>query len=199
MKKSGLLILFLLSVMYIYSQCVEGNCQNGYGVYNFGSAEYAGNWKNYQMHGQGTYKTNNGIEYEGEFKNNSRTGYGVLTTPSGYKWKGEWRDDKRNGQGKAFRNGQLQRQGIWKNNEYTGTGCIEGDCQNGSGTFVYPTYERYIGEWKDGIRHGQGIFYDKDGKVYNGEWQNDLKHGKGKLVCGESVQIGTWKNGSFHR
>ena len=30
---------------------------------------------------------------------------------------------------------------------------------------------KYVGEWKDGRRHGQGIFYWDDGRVWKGEFE----------------------------
>ena len=37
------------------------------------------------------------------------------------------------------------------------TGCIEGDCKSGTGTFIYDDgYQQYVGSWKNNKRHGQG-------------------------------------------
>ena len=38
------------------------------------------------------------------------------------------------------------------------TQCIEGDCKNGTGTYTWASGDKYVGEWKDGKRHGQGNF-----------------------------------------
>ena len=35
--------------------------------------------------------------------------------------------------------------------------CISGDCENGTGIYLYANGDKYAGEWKDGKRHGQGI------------------------------------------
>jgi hypothetical protein len=32
--------------------------------------------------------------------------------------------------------------------------CIEGDCENGHGTLTLSSGTQYVGEWKDGERHG---------------------------------------------
>ena len=36
--------------------------------------------------------------------------------------------------------------------------CIEGDCINGYGIFVTSTGQKFIGNFKDGLRHGDGVF-----------------------------------------
>ncbi len=37
--------------------------------------------------------------------------------------------------------------------------CIEGDCVNGYGTMVTTTGQKFIGNFKDGLRHGKWGFY----------------------------------------
>ena len=59
--------------------------------------------------------------------------------------------------------------------------CISGTCFNGQGTYVYD-HGRYIGEWKNGARHGNGTFTFLSGRKYEGEWQYDKEHGKGVLT-----------------
>jgi len=55
-------------------------------------------------------------------------------------------------------------------------GCVSGDCEDGTGIFVYPTRERYAGEFEDGDKHGEGIEYYADGKVkYKGNFRDNLR------------------------
>jgi hypothetical protein len=51
------------------------------------------------------------------------------------------------------------------------------------------TYE-YIGEYRNGRRHGFGTMYYSDGSVYYGDWYDDEKHGAGAFIFadGEVVQ-----------
>ena len=37
----------------------------------------------------------------------------------------------------------------------------------------------YVGEKKDGKRHGQGTLTFSDGSSYEGEYRNDKRHGQG--------------------
>ena len=36
------------------------------------------------------------------------------------------------------------------------TGCTEGDCDNGNGTWTYTDLTTYVGEWRNGKKHGKG-------------------------------------------
>ncbi|WP_018618212.1 M48 family metalloprotease [Spirosoma luteum] len=56
------------------------------------------------------------------------------------------------------------------------TGCVSGDCQDGTGVFMYPTGERYAGEFEEGDKHGEGVEYYTDGKVkYRGNFRDNLR------------------------
>jgi hypothetical protein len=57
----------------------------------------------------------------------------------------------------------------------------------------------YIGEWKNGLRHGKGIFVAKSGNTYSGQWQNDKLHGYGcySYRSGDCYE-GEWQNNLYH-
>jgi len=50
-------------------------------------------------------------------------------------------------------------------------GCIEGNCWNGQGTFIYKSGDKYVGGWKYSERHGQGTFTYADGRIVKGIWK----------------------------
>ncbi|WP_394334406.1 M48 family metalloprotease [Spirosoma rigui] len=55
-------------------------------------------------------------------------------------------------------------------------GCVSGDCEDGKGVFVYPTRERYVGEFEEGDKHGEGVEYYADGKLkYKGNFRDNLR------------------------
>ena len=60
--------------------------------------------------------------------------------------------------------------------------CIQGDCQNGQGTIIYPGGYKYTGEWKDGKKHGKGIEKISGGETKRGYWVNDKYVGQQKPV-----------------
>ena len=59
---------------------------------------------------------------------------------------------------------------LWCNVGFTE--CIEGDCDNGYGTYTFANGDKYIGEYKDGEIHGQGTLTYADGRVEKGIWEN---------------------------
>ena len=50
--------------------------------------------------------------------------------------------------------------------------CIEGDCNNGYGTYMWSDGSKYVGEHKDGKQHGHGTLTYADGRVEKGIWKN---------------------------
>ena len=54
------------------------------------------------------------------------------------------------------------------------TGCVEGDCVNGQGTYSYRSGSRYVGEFKYGKRNGKGTLTRADGVIFPcGLWKDD--------------------------
>ena len=120
--------LFLITTLYLFSsiswsqECVEGDCQDGSGVYEwadgsryisqfkngnpYGEAkiimangdEVVGEWieDHFYSHGEKTYSDG---KYIGDFKDNNRHGQGTYTWFDGNKYIGAWKDDKRDGLG----------------------------------------------------------------------------------------------------
>ena len=65
-------------------------------------------------------------------------------------------------------------------------GCIDGNCVNGEGTFIWKNGDKYFGGWKDSKPHGTGTFEWIDGTKYSGEWESGSENGRGTV---------TWPNG----
>ena len=60
--------------------------------------------------------------------------------------------------------------------------------------------EMYIGEYKDGLRHGKGTLYYLNGDIkYEGDFVNDKFEGNGKYILEDGeYYIGQFKNGKRH-
>tara|TARA_B100000579_G_C22228000_1_gene574730 strand:+ start:39 stop:542 length:504 start_codon:yes stop_codon:yes gene_type:complete len=57
--------------------------------------------------------------------------------------------------------------------------CIQGDCDNGFGTYIFAGGEKYTGEFKDGKEHGIGAYYYANGNIFMGDIENGSPHGNG--------------------
>ena len=76
--------------------------------------------------------------------------------------------------------------------------CIEGDCNNGYGTYTWTSGNKYVGEWKDRRQHGQGTVTWADGTKYVGEWKDGKQHGQGTYTGTDgTVEKGIWKDGEL--
>ena len=71
--------------------------------------------------------------------------------------------------------------------------------KHGQGTFNYSGVYQYVGEWKDGKENGHGTQTWADGDQYVGEWKDGQKHGQGTLTWADGDQyVGEWKDAQMH-
>ena len=53
----------------------------------------------------------------------------------------------------------------------------------------------YVGEYKDGKKHGQGTYTWFDGGIYVGKWKDGKEHGQGTYTFHDGRKyVGEWKN-----
>ncbi len=72
---------------------------------------------------------------------------------------------------------------------------VEGQPADGRGTMIYPTGNRYDGEYKDGLRSGCGMFSFSDGRRYVGEFEADRFNGLGTWILeNDERYIGEFEN-----
>ena len=62
------------------------------------------------------------------------------------------------------------------------TGCTDGDCNNGVGTWTYTDKTTYVGEWTNGQKVGKGTETWPNGYIYVGEFFESKWQGKGTLT-----------------
>ena len=54
----------------------------------------------------------------------------------------------------------------------------------------------YVGEYKDGKKHGQGTYTWFDGGIYVGKWKDGKEHGQGTYTSPVGTKyVGEWKDG----
>ena len=79
------------------------------------------------------------------------------------------------------------------------SGCTDGDCNNGFGTWTYTDKTTYVGQWENGSKKGKGTETWPNGYIYEGEFSDSKWHGKGTLKFPDgSTYIGEWKNNKMH-
>ena len=68
----------------------------------------------------------------------------------------------------------------------------------GKGTIVYELKDKFVGEFKDDMKHGKGKYYDTEGQIYyDGDWKEGLPDGDG-IEYHQNGRIkfdGDYKNG----
>jgi hypothetical protein len=211
MNKAILIISFFLFAQIAYSQqtgCISGDCDNGYGTYVFPSGEkYVGNWVNLKRKGFGTNYWVSGDWYRGDWLDDKKHGQGTYQYKNGDKYVGQYQNDKKHGEGTMYLANGTTQKGFWSNDIYQGTtsntnvvvntnsGCISGDCDNGYGTYVFESGEKYVGNWVNLLRKGFGTNYWVSGDWYRGDWLDDKRHGEGTYQYKNGDKyVGQWKN-----
>lgn len=75
---------------------------------------------------------------------------------------------------------------------FSQTGCISGDCSQGTGTFIWENGDSYSGAWINGSRTGYGIYSWSSGAYYKGEFKDNLLHGYGSYYDGSGNNMIGW-------
>ena len=179
----GAVAVLLFFAIPGFSQCLEGDCNNGKGkIFYLDGSWYEGTFANGNANGYGAWCFPNGDKYVGYFKNNSQHGSGIVYHTDGEVTQGEWI----NGEFFSTKNGEVE-------------GCIKGNCDNGRGTYVYDEGNaKYTGSFKNGMPHGNGICDYSNGELYDGEWRAGSFHGVGTLYLKDGSPVrGYWEEGTF--
>lgn len=171
-----LYLAFCISLLcfqnYVLSQCIKGNCQNGYGTFRYKSgATYKGNFKDGQIYDQGILYFSNGDRYVGQWQNRKRHGKGKLLFANGDAYQGNFAANKLHGHGLMEYADGAEYEGNWDNNQITGNGIM-----------VYANGDKYEGEWQNGKRHGTGKLILVNGKVQEGDWLEDAFQDPAALI-----------------
>jgi hypothetical protein len=166
----------------IQAGCLAGDCYNG----------------------RGTIAYVDGSRYEGRFSAGKPNGAGTFYYPNGERYNGEFRNGVPHGKGVLYQtNGKMQ-EGYWNEGEYLGTqsqpdkGCIEGDCANGNGTYIFKEGDRYLGTFRNGLPHGRGTVFYANGERYEGDMEYAKFNGYGTLFMEDGTEVsGYWKDGVY--
>ena len=187
-----------------YSQCISGNCEDGYGVYiNDDNDRYAGFFKNGMYNGTGTLVFYGGDVYTGDFVDDMFSGKGTyIWGKNGERYFGHFEGGNRQGIGTTFYDDGTSSTDIWNDDEIydeeVSEACLNGDCKNGYGVAVFDDGSNYEGYWKNGYFSGQGVFSDADGSRYEGEFLKGYYNGFGTLTSPDGTQkSGLWEKNRY--
>ena len=64
--------------------------------------------------------------------------------------------------------------------------------QNGFGIYLWKNNKKYIGYFKNGIKHGFGIFYLLNGKYVIGFWKEGKQNGFVKYINEDKIRCGIY-------
>ena len=200
---------------------------HGHGVMSYATAsiysgikgsKYVGEFKDGLFHGYGTLVLIDGTQYEGSWKEGKRDGNGVISDEL-FKCSGYFENDVLQGEGTyAFLDGSdAEVVRITTSSEWAGAvdgdyvGEVSAGVPNGRG-IQDNLVSRYVGEWREGRRHGLGTYTylrpDKYlasfvvakfvGEFKDGQpWKGDIYDSDGILIGTQSEGEVTWesKNG----
>ncbi|MEN0005540.1 MAG: caspase family protein [Bacteroidota bacterium] len=169
----------------IQSGCLVGNCKNGEGILAYpDGSRYEGFFAKGLPSISGTFHYPQGDKYVGAFKNGVPHGVGRLYAKGGNVTSGRWLDGEYIDQ---------QEQVNWEN-----LGCIRGNCQNGTGTYMFEDGAKYIGQFYEGLPNGKGTVFYPNSERYEGSFQRGAFEGFGVLFQNNGTQVsGLWKAGNY--
>ena len=156
--------------------------RSGLGMYYWnGVAYYIGNWGSNTKNGNAIYM--------------AEPGYVVSNCPDCVYYVGGWSNGDKSGTGTCYdKFGNLIYYGTFVNDKPTQTYPMTGyssykfECQELS------CGDYYIGETKDGHRHGKGVYIWSRGDMWYGNWTDGQRDGYGIYMPYQgSVSTGTWK------
>ena len=144
--------------------------------------DYIGEKVEGKRHGTGICTYNNEIIYEGEWENNEKNGFGCLKIEDKEIYSGEWKNNKYSGKGILFNiNDEIFFQTInykdFNNNFDKMWEKYEGEFINGLmhgiGTILFKNGYKFVGNFEENQVSGKGSFYLENNKVIVGKWNKN--------------------------
>lgn len=188
-----LLLLFVCITIKAYPQCKNGDCKNGRGTYNFGWCVYNGEFKDGKPDGKGVMNYDD-YSYEGDFKKGVEDGNGTITYPNGTRERVFYY------KGTKVKADEKIAAADWKELESgrQDDACIAGNCITGFGTMLFPSGNKYVGNFINRKRQGKGTFYFNNGDKYEGTFKADLKDNGTYTFSNGYTYTGSFFNDDFY-
>ncbi len=179
--------------------------RHGYGVQTYPDGRYKGTWKRGEPTPAGVRSYDNGDRYVGEYRKEKPHGQGTLTFANGDRYVGSFGAGVEHGEGTWYGAGGGKREGRWARGNFMGsaggaapaplvaggTGCVVGNCWNGTGRFIHDDGSEYVGSFRNGKPHGRGSLTYPDGRVDSGRWEEGKRWGR-RVIATPSA-VASWK------
>ena len=141
--------------------CVSGDCENGWGVYIYEDGDlHAGYWKNGRQHYFGAKFWSSGHFFLGMYNNGDRKtrrhGFYVY----------------------ADRTVKTYVQPHY----FSEKGCVEGNCENGFGTYIWSNGDIHTGFWENGEQQYVGLKFWGDNDFFFGIYKDGKRERRGLYV-----------------
>jgi len=82
-------------------------------------------------------------------------------------------------------------------NRYVGE--LKNGQRHGQGAMTYANGDKYTGQFKDNKIHGKGTYTWADGEEYTGQWEYGNRHGDGTNTWADGRKyVGQWKDDKKH-
>jgi hypothetical protein len=117
--------------------------------------------------GSGRVEWTNGESYVGTLVEGRKHGKGRFNWVGGQWYEGDWGMTGPRATASSSSSAATATRGV-----------LDGE-PSGRGTLIFPTGDRYTGDFARGVFHGQGRFAWKNGNRYEGAWRLGRKHGQG--------------------
>ncbi|MBC7652181.1 MAG: hypothetical protein H7101_10575 [Deinococcales bacterium] len=189
----ALLTIAITALQMLHAQCLVGNCKDGPGKYNYGFAIYEGTFKNGQPNGTGTMFYSGGEKFMGEFIDGQENGEGLLYKKDGSNQVVKYKD------GKIIKKEEV----VVVGGNTVVEGCLSGNCKDNFSTLIFPSGNKYVGNFSNFLPNGIGKFLFASGNVADGNFVNGvLVNGKliyttGEIFTGSFNADGTPKTGKY--
>lgn len=164
--------------------------------------------------GKGVIRLSDGSVFEGSWVDGMRDGAGSYSLCDGTVYQGVWARSCLEGEGKCITSTGTVLEGTWLNGALvkqfpqpeSATPCGDEEASSSSGsrsarvkTIEFPDGSRYVGQTRNGRKHGQGVYKSKSGSIYEGEYTDDVATGQGVLTYANgSTYSGEFYAGSAH-
>ncbi|KAL7492816.1 hypothetical protein ACHAWT_007918 [Skeletonema menzelii] len=169
-----------------------GNC-----VVTVKSVVYEGEMHDGVREGRGLCLYNNNLMYEGGWKRNKEHGKGTLMSPDRSRiiYQGDWEKGRMQGQGTYYYYDALNNSKV--SSKYIGE--FKENLRHGIGIYTLPDGSIYDGEWRENNPNGWGLFRWPDGSEYQGPWRDGKRNGtNGILLAADGFRYeGAWANNAM--